>query len=251
MPPFPRGFETPKFEKYRGKGDPRDHVREFHTACLEVAYEDTYLMRLFPQSLGGTTTSWFSRLPGGIRTFEELIQKFLSHYSYNIERDITMVDLCNTKQKPGELFSVFLQRWRQMSSRRSLQLPERELVEIFISNLNEEMEFHLDVKDTDSFNDMITKGLKCERALIKKGLIKIFNEPKDGPRPRFNTDKPNFWNKNKNIVNDGVVDARTIQNAQPVVRFAGQNPPPQNNTNVPPNQGRITSHDEPRPRQQK
>lgn len=124
MPPFPRGFETPKFEKYRGKGDPRDHVREFHSACLEVTYEDTYLMRLFPKSLGGTTTSWFSRLPGGIRTFEELIQKFLSHYSYNIERDITMADLCNTKQKPGELFSVFLQRWRQMSSRRSLQLPE-------------------------------------------------------------------------------------------------------------------------------
>lgn len=113
-----------------------------------------------------------------------------------------------------------------MSSRRSLQLPERELVEIFISNLNEEMEFHLDVKDTDSFNDMITKGLKCERALIKKGLIKIFNEPKDGPRPCFNSDKPNFWNKNKNIINDGVVDARTIQNAQPVVWFAGPNPPP-------------------------
>lgn len=119
MPPFPWGFETPKFEKYRGKGDPHDHVREFHSSCLEVAYEDTYLMHLFPQSLGRTTTSWFSRLTGGIRTFEELIQKFLAHYSHNIEHDITMVDLCNTKQKPGELFSVFLQRWCQMSSRRS------------------------------------------------------------------------------------------------------------------------------------
>lgn len=48
MPPFPCGFETPKFEKYRGKGDPCDHVREFHSACLEVVYEDTYLMCLFP-----------------------------------------------------------------------------------------------------------------------------------------------------------------------------------------------------------
>lgn len=26
IPPFLQGFETPKFEKYRGKGDPRDHV---------------------------------------------------------------------------------------------------------------------------------------------------------------------------------------------------------------------------------
>lgn len=114
----------PKFKKYRGKGDPHDHVKEFHSACLEVAYEDTYLMHLFPQILGGTTTSWLSRLLGGIRTFEELIQKFLAHYSHNIECDITMADLCNTKQKLGELFSVFLQRWCQMSSRHSLQLLE-------------------------------------------------------------------------------------------------------------------------------
>lgn len=60
MPPFPQGFETPKFKNYQGNRDPHDHVREFHLACLEVAYEDTYLMQLFPQSLGGTTTSWFS-----------------------------------------------------------------------------------------------------------------------------------------------------------------------------------------------
>lgn len=138
-----------------------------------------------------------------------------------------------------------------MSSRCSLQLPEQELVEIFISNLNDEMKFYLDVKDIDSFNDMITKGLKYEWSLIKKGLIKIYNEPKDGPHPCFNSDKPSFWNKNKNIVNDRVVDARTIKSAQPVVRFAGQNPPPQTNIVAPPNQGRITSQDEPRPRQQK
>lgn len=58
-------------------------------------------------------------------------------------------------------------------------------MEIFISNLNDEIEFHLDMKGTESFEEMITQGLKCERALIKKGLIKIYNEPKDGPRPRY------------------------------------------------------------------
>lgn len=162
-------------------------------------------MHLFPQSLGGTTTQWFSRLPGGIRTFEELVQKFITHYAHNIERDVTMANLCNTKQKPGELFSSFLLQWRQLSSRRSLHLPEQELVEIFISNLNDEMEFHLDMKGTESFKE--TQGLKYERGLIKKGLIKIYNEPKDGPRPHYSSDKPTFWNKNKNVVNDRIVDA--------------------------------------------
>lgn len=99
MQPFPRGFELPKFDKYKGKGDPRDHVREFYSACLEVAYDETYLICLFPQSLGVTTMQWFSCLPGGIRTFEELAQKFIAHYAHNIEHDVTMLDLCNTKQK--------------------------------------------------------------------------------------------------------------------------------------------------------
>lgn len=79
------------------------------------------------------------------------------------------------------------------------------------------MEFNLDMKGRKSFNDMITHGLKCEWVLIKKGLIKIYNEPKDGPHPCLNSDKPNFWNKNKNIINDEVVDARTIKSAQPMV----------------------------------
>lgn len=78
MPPFPCTFETPKFDKYKGKGDPRDHVQEFFSGYLEVTYEDTYLMCLFPQHLGGSTMQWFSRLPGGIKTFEDLVQKFHS-----------------------------------------------------------------------------------------------------------------------------------------------------------------------------
>lgn len=41
MPPFPRNFEAPKFDKYKGKGDSRDHDREFYIACLEVAHDET------------------------------------------------------------------------------------------------------------------------------------------------------------------------------------------------------------------
>jgi len=41
MPPFPKHFEMQKFDKYKGKGDPQDHLREFHFACLEVAQKDT------------------------------------------------------------------------------------------------------------------------------------------------------------------------------------------------------------------
>jgi len=125
MKPFPYRFEVPKFDKYKGKGDPRYHIREFNATCLEVAHDETYLMRLFPRSLGSQAMEWFSRLPLGIKTFDELVNKFITHFSYNIEHEVSMLDLCNTKQKSGESFATFLQRWRQLASKCSYDIPEK------------------------------------------------------------------------------------------------------------------------------
>lgn len=244
MPPFPCNFKTLKFDKYKGKGDPTDYVREFYTACLEVAYEETYLMHLFPQSLGGSAIQWFSHFPRRIRTFEDLFQKFITHHAHNIERDVSMVDLCNTKQKNGELFSTLLHIWKHLSSRHSFPILEEQLVEIFISNLNEEMEFYLDIKCLDTFKDVITKGLKIKKSLIKKRLVKIYKDNKDGPQPTYNSDKPKFWAKNKNFVKDGVVHERTIKIAQTIVKIVGQannhNNPTTNQANPSNNQGNQT-----------
>ena len=99
MVPFLPHFEVPKFDKYKGNTDPQDHVREFCAACIEVAHNETYLMRLFPRSLGGQTMEWIFKLPPGIKYFNELVDMFVTHYSYNIRHEIIMLDLCNTKQK--------------------------------------------------------------------------------------------------------------------------------------------------------
>ena len=109
---FPHNYVIMNFTKYRGKGSPIEHAREFHTACIDIAFEHTYLMRLFPRSLGGQCMEWFSKLPPGIRSFEEMVNKFITQYSYNIQHEITMKDLCNTKQKNGESLLTFIQRWR-------------------------------------------------------------------------------------------------------------------------------------------
>jgi len=60
MIPFPLRFEVLKFNKYRGKGDLRDHIREFIATCLDVAHNETFLMRLFPRSIGGKAMECFS-----------------------------------------------------------------------------------------------------------------------------------------------------------------------------------------------
>lgn len=97
MIPFPQHCEFQKYDKYNVKTNPIDHVREFRTMILEFSYEETYLMRLFPWSLGEQCLEWFSKLSPPINTFEELVNKFITQYSYNIQHDITMKDLCNLK----------------------------------------------------------------------------------------------------------------------------------------------------------
>lgn len=46
-------------------------------ACIEVAAEETYLMRLFLQSLGDQAMEWFSQLPPGIKSWGDLVEDFI------------------------------------------------------------------------------------------------------------------------------------------------------------------------------
>ena len=65
-------------------------------------------MRLFPRSLGGQAMEWFSKLPSNIKSFDQSASIFIAQYSYKIEKEVTMMDLYNTKQLLGESFKTFL-----------------------------------------------------------------------------------------------------------------------------------------------
>ena len=84
MPPFPRGVELPKYDKYFGTTDPQDHLREFGALSMEFMHNQTYLMHLFPRSLGGQAMEWFSHLPPGIKSFDDIANLFVQQYSHNI-----------------------------------------------------------------------------------------------------------------------------------------------------------------------
>lgn len=74
-------------------------MREFHIALIDIAFKQTYLMILFPKSLAGQALEWFTHLPIGIRSWDELADKFITQFSFNIENDITIATLCHTKQE--------------------------------------------------------------------------------------------------------------------------------------------------------
>ena len=84
IPPFPRGVELPKYDKYFGTTNPQDHLHKFGALSMEFMHNQTYRMRLFPRSLGGQAMEWFSHLPLGIKKFDEIFNLFIQQYSHNI-----------------------------------------------------------------------------------------------------------------------------------------------------------------------
>lgn len=50
MPPFPKNFEEPKFDKYKGKGNPKDHIRYLYAPCTEVTYDEIFDVYFLMQS---------------------------------------------------------------------------------------------------------------------------------------------------------------------------------------------------------
>lgn len=110
MPPFPHNYFMPNFLQYRGKGNPIENIRDFHMALIEITSEQTYLIRLFPRSLSGEAPKWFFCLPLGMMAWDDLADKFIIHFSYKIEIDITIATLWHTKQEEGDSFIIFFQR---------------------------------------------------------------------------------------------------------------------------------------------
>lgn len=215
MIPFPPNFLIPKYEKYNGRTGPQDNVRQICTMSIDFSLEDTYLMRLFLKSLSGQAMEWFCKLLLGIKFFEELVSKFVSQYSYNIQYEISMLELCNTKLKNGKIFMLFLQRWRQLFTRYPCLVPNNKKMDIFIDNLNDKMSYVLKLKFLPSFDKMFDNGINIEDALVEKGVLKLHKEGTNSSNNN-NTVKLKFCNKNINIVNDGIVDVNNVKPKKPI-----------------------------------
>ena len=98
---------------------------------------------------------WFSWLPSGIKSFDEITTLFLQQYSHNIQHPVTIRDLCNLKQRHGEPLLNFLQKWRQLYTKYSRKIPENEKLDIFLDNLVLEFGYLVQLQGPLTFDDMI------------------------------------------------------------------------------------------------
>lgn len=177
-------------------------------------------MRLLPQSLGGSALEWYFKLPGNIKSWKELPEKFISHLALNITNEVTLSNLCSTKKKLGDPFMTFLLYWRNLVSQCLLDIPKEEQVNPCIENLVLDLMYELKIKSPTTIEKLMKKGASIEDALIHKGVLMV---NKDNTNTNSSTEKVKFFSKKKNFTNDGIVDAWTISMTQPKMTLTSSN----------------------------
>ena len=80
--------------------------------------------------------------------------------------------------------------------------------------------YGLKIKSPSTIAKLMKKGASIKDALIRKGVIKI---NKDNANMNLSTNKEKNFSKNKNVTNDGIVDARMISTAQPKITLKNPN----------------------------
>ncbi len=71
---FPRDVDIPKYDKYDGKKDPHNHIRQFYALSMDFMHDNTYLMQSFPRSLNGQAMEWFTKITLPLKSFVELVK---------------------------------------------------------------------------------------------------------------------------------------------------------------------------------
>ncbi|XP_061351914.1 uncharacterized protein LOC133296884, partial [Gastrolobium bilobum] len=79
--PIPRDV-TITTEKYNGKGDPQEHLEQFHTNMMAQDVADPIVGRLFPTTLKETALRWYFALsPNSVQSWEDGTSQFLIRFA--------------------------------------------------------------------------------------------------------------------------------------------------------------------------
>lgn len=133
--------------------------------------DDRLLMHFFQDSLCGESLDWYIQLEGNhIHTWGEMVEAFLKHYQYNTDMTPNYMQLQNLTQRYGESFKEYAQRWRELAARVQTILLERELIDMFMGNLQGPYLDRMVGNTSSSFYDLVLAGERIEN-MIKMGKI--------------------------------------------------------------------------------
>ncbi|XP_050875576.1 uncharacterized protein LOC127079204 [Lathyrus oleraceus] len=122
-------------------------------------------------SLSGASLDWYMQLEGNhIHTWRDMAEAFLKHYQYNTDMAPNRMQLQNLTQRSEESFKEYAQRWRESAARVQPPLLERELVDMFMGNLQGPYLDRMVGSTSSGFSDLVLAGERIEN-MIKMGKI--------------------------------------------------------------------------------
>ncbi|XP_019172666.1 PREDICTED: uncharacterized protein LOC109168066 [Ipomoea nil] len=110
----PGDFKFPEQASFDGSGDPREHLLSYQAKMQVFGVQDPVMCRAFLPTLKGPAQRWLVALPpGSICNFEELADRFMSHYAANIKPQKDLTHLVDVHQEEGESLKTYLARWQK------------------------------------------------------------------------------------------------------------------------------------------
>ena len=102
------------------------------------------MIMLFPLSLRGAAQRWFASLdPSRRKTWADLGQEFIRHYFFNTVVDVSRRELEALRQRPDELVTSFISRWRENITQIIDRPSERDQITMIMRSLQPRFARHL------------------------------------------------------------------------------------------------------------
>ena len=113
------------------------HPFEAYSIVMRVhGLDEAQMVMLFPMSLSSVTQRWFASLDVSCRrTWDDLAQEFLRHFAFNIVIDVSRRELKALRQRPEELVTSFISRWREKISQVIDRSSERDQISMIMKSL--------------------------------------------------------------------------------------------------------------------
>ncbi|XP_058189459.1 uncharacterized protein LOC131307061 [Rhododendron vialii] len=117
-----------------------EHIARFQVQCGEAGTIDGLKLRLFPNSLIGTTFTWYINLPpNSVQTWAQLEEIFHQQF-YRVEPEVTLADLSCYRQIHLESTESYRLRFKTTRFKCKIVLPEVEYASHYEKFLAEEQD---------------------------------------------------------------------------------------------------------------
>ena len=126
--------------------------------------DENFLLAYFHTSLTGVAYTWYMKLDRTtVSSWNNMVQAFQKHYSFNILEAPTHDVLMTMRKKNDETFWEYAKRWHQMAMEVHPPLTDYEMKTYFIGTLGEPYQGRMIGSGVEDFTKLVSIGEWIDR----------------------------------------------------------------------------------------